>query len=205
MFHAYRPHDAGSARTHRRGFGRRGNVTLEFIVALPILTIALLAIIEYGLFFANMQQVALACRVGVKAASQTDDLPLASGTVPAPVLDAIGQQLRSCGISPCAVFLEHDVPGSEQELVATFDSGCACHAPATPLPSPPGGARSVRVTVCVPMGELAPNCLALFGLDLANRVAKSTTTFRYQRSKPECVGPTSEKVAQATVAGGESQ
>jgi len=184
MFDSHKPCCFDSASARRRRLGHRGSVTLEFIVALPILIIALFAIIEYGLFFANMQQVALACRVGAKAASLTDELPPAPDSVPTQIVDAIGQQLGCSGIAPSAIFLEHDVFGSEQELVTTFDSDCACAPPSSPLPSPPGGARSVRITVCVPMGQLAPNCLAVFGFDLAHTMVKSTTTFRYRGSPP---------------------
>lgn len=176
-------------RTARRGRncsnGRAGSVTLEFLLVLPILLIFLLAVVEFGMFFSNMQQVALACRVGAEAASQTAGLPNAPASVPTNITDAINHQLASSGILPCRIYLEHNLPGTEQELVTTFVPACTCSAPATPLPPTPPpatnyGRLSVRVTVCVPMTELAPNCLALFGFDLSSRCAKCSTTFRYE-------------------------
>lgn len=174
-----------AVRRHPRPHERDGSVTLEFLLVLPVLLIVLLAAIEFGMFFANMQQVALACRVGAEVAAQTGGLPNAPATVPTNITDAINQQLASSGISACRVYLEHNVPGTEQELVTTFVPGCTCTAPPTPLPPQPPpatnyGRVSVRVTVCVPMTELAPNCLALCGFDLTGRCAKCSTTFRYE-------------------------
>jgi Flp pilus assembly protein TadG len=166
----------------RTGSTRRGAVTLEFIVALPVLLIVLLAVVEFGMFFSSMQQVDLACRVGAEAASQSTFLPYGLATVPPDVTDPISQQLGSSGISPCKIILEHNVLPTPQTLTTTYVPECACDPPATPLPA--GLARSVRVTVCVPMSSLAPNCLALFGFDLTGRCAQCSTTLRYELSTP---------------------
>lgn len=167
---------------------RGGSVTLEFLLVLPILLTVLLAVVEFGMFFSNMQQVALACRVGAEAASQTD----LSGTndgdaVPGNILQAVNAQLESSGITPCVVFLQHNVPspGTTETLESVITAGCTCTAPSTQLPlqapTPPNYGRvSVRLTICVPMTELAPNCLSLFGFNLANRCANCSTTFRYE-------------------------
>ena len=172
-----------TARVLRRR--RNGAVTLEFILALPVLLIVLFGVVEFGMYFAGMQQVALACRVGTEAGSQTDLSTTTDGDpVPVDVLNAILQQLNSAGISACEVILEHDVQGPEQTLVSTF-SPCICAAPATPLPVSPGaGGSSVRVTVCVPMTELAPNCLATFGFDFETCIASCSSTMRYELSVP---------------------
>jgi hypothetical protein len=161
---------------------RRGSVTLEFILALPILLIVLLAAVEFGMFFSNMQQVDLACRVGAEAASQFAPFPHGPTTVPLNVADPINHQLASSDISPCKIILEHNVLPTAQTLTTTYGAGCACDPPAALLPA--GTARSVRVTVCVPLIELAPNCLALFGFDLTGRFAQCSTTFRYELSTP---------------------
>jgi hypothetical protein len=165
----------------RAGSSRRGAVTLEFIVALPVLLIVLLAVVEFGMFFSSLQQVDLACRVGAEAASQSTFLPYGSPTVPPDVADPINQQLGSSGITPCKIILEHNVT-SPQTLTTLYGAGCACDPPTALLPAL--AARSVRVTVCVPMSSLAPNCLALFGFDLTGRCAKCSTTFRYELSTP---------------------
>jgi hypothetical protein len=153
---------------------------------LPILLIVLFAAIEFGMFFASMQQVALACRVGAEEASQTNLSGTADGDlVPANVSLAVEQQLATSGFVPCAVFLQHNVQVAPQTLATPASPACTCLPPADALPLPPGaGAKSVRVTVCVPMTELAPNCLALFGFDLTDRCAECTTTFRYELSTP---------------------
>ena len=143
----------------RRRFGprpacstRRAAVTLEFIVALPVLLIVLLAVVEFGMFFSNIQQVNLASRAGAEAASQTLALPI-SGLVPTSVTDAVNQQLSSSGISYSAVILEHNVPAATSTLKTPLTTPYS--PPSTSLPL--GLARSVRVTVYIPMSELAPN------------------------------------------------
>jgi Flp pilus assembly protein TadG len=151
-------------------------VVLELILMLPVWLIALLAIVEYGQIMANLQQVALASRVGAEEASQTPSLPTSPGApVPANVLSAIEQQLASSGISGCRVILEHNVGGPVTLTSGTCDQ---CVPPATPLPL---DRQYVRVTVCVPLAELAPNLLALFGFDIADCLAQQSTTFRYER------------------------
>ena len=77
----------------RRHNVRPGAVLVEFILAFPVLLIALLAVIEFGLVQLNLQQVALASRVGAEEASQTATATLSgSGAVPANILAAIDQQ-----------------------------------------------------------------------------------------------------------------
>lgn len=174
-------------RSNLSRVNRGGSVTLEFLLVLPILLIVLLAVAEFGMFFANMQQVALACRVGAEAASQTD---LSTATnpndIPDNIVDAINQQLATSGISACAIILEHNVPDAETTTVMTetyTNPPCACNPPAVPaFPKPPAtyARRSVRVTVCTPMTELAPNCLAVFGFNLTGCSAQCSTAFRYE-------------------------
>ncbi len=142
---------------------------------LPVWLIALLAIIEYGQILSNLQQVSLASRVGAEEASQTLVLPTSpGGPVPANVLAAIDQQLASSGISRCRVILEHNVGGPVTLVSGTCDG---CVPPATPLPV---DREYVRVTVCVPLTELTPNLLALFGFDIADCTAQQSATFRYE-------------------------
>ena len=96
---------------------RRGGITLEFILALPIFLIAMFAIFQFALFFVGSQQIALASRVGAEAASQIR-LPnrteygvppiSPSNRVPEYVVDAVLQQLGTSGIEPCCIILEHN-------------------------------------------------------------------------------------------------
>ena len=161
---------------------RRGAVTLELILTLPIWLIFLLAIIEFGQILAGQQQVALASRVGAEEASQTPDLPWQDGSpVPPNVLRAIDQQLASAGITGGQVRLQHNVVPSPPPVVpvpVTLSTGGRdCDPAVTELPAV---RRYVRLTVGVPLEGLAPNLLATFGFDIAPRIIQHTTTFRYE-------------------------
>jgi len=159
----------------KRDVDRDGSVTLEFLLVVPVLLIVLLATVEFGMFFSNMQQVALAARLGAEAASEYATYPAGGPLVPSVVTDPIEQQLDSSGISPCKVILQHNVSGGET-LTTPYGAGCPCGPPATLLPA----TASVRVTVYVPMTELAPNCLVPFGFNLTGYYAHCSTTFRYE-------------------------
>ena len=70
---------------------RSASVLLELIVGLPILVIIVVASVQFGLFFQNMQQVALASRVGAHKAAETAPLPdgpaaVGDPAVPVPVV-----------------------------------------------------------------------------------------------------------------------
>lgn len=153
--------------------GRRGAVTLELILTLPIWLIALLAIIEFDQILSGKQQMALATRVGAEEASQSSGLDSAIA-VPLNVLTAIDQQLASSGISRCGVILEHNVGGS---AVTLTDGVCQCDPPDVDLPP---RRQYVRVTVCVELAELVPNLLGAFGFDISDCIIQHSTTFRYE-------------------------
>ena len=160
---------------------RGGAVVVELILALPILITALLTVVQFGYFFVRMQQVSLACRVGAEEASQTGGLPTMSGApIPTNILDAIDKQLQSSGISRCRVRLEHNVAGPQIALVSPTVGACNC-GPTTNLTTPPPRPY-VRLTICVPLTEVMPNCLAGFGFDISDpsKVAEGTTIFRYE-------------------------
>jgi len=181
MFHP-RQRSKSSLRPPRDSRG--GAVTLEFIIALPVLLIILLAVVQFGMFFSGLQQVSLASRVGAEAAAQTDLSASETGDgIPADILNAINAQLASAGITACRIFVEHNVDGTdEDELQEPSTSTWTCTPPATALPLDDAhGVYSVRVTVCVPMSELAPNCLSLFKFDISKRSTQCSTTFRYER------------------------
>lgn len=162
---------------------RSAAVLLELIIALPILIIIVVGIVQFGLFFQNLQQLALASRVGAHAAAETAALPaegeVAGDPVPMAIVTAITQQLSSSGIDPCAIILEHNVNSGttlEQTLRTDTAPNCPdCDEPGSAIPG-----HSVRVTVCVRMDELMPNCLTMFGFDVANYVSQSSTTFCYE-------------------------
>ena len=156
---------------------RRGAVTLELILTVPIWLILLWAIVEWGQIFSNEQHVALAARVGAEEASQTSGLASATA-VPANVVAAITQQLDSSNISWCKVILEHNLNGPLEDLEESSGGSCDCDPPSTDLL--PTNREYVRVTVCVPLTELACNLLGVFGFDISGCIVQHSATFRYE-------------------------
>jgi len=173
MLNSHRHVRTTATRRNRRS-NRRGAVLVELILAFPVLLVVLLAVIEFGLIQSNLQQIALASRVGAEEASQTATVALSgSGAVPANILAAIDKQLASSGLSQCKVTVQHNVgtPGTR------MTGACDCGTPSTPTPATPS---YVRVTVCVELAELTPNLLQIFGFDTAGKVVEHTTTFRHE-------------------------
>jgi hypothetical protein len=165
-----------------RSRGRRSRsaiATLELVLAIPILIVPLLAIVRYGSYYANMEQVALAARLGAEAASRSD---LSSGglAIPPDVLSVVNSQLSLAGITPCQIRLEHNVGGDSVGINANPGATCACDS--TNLASPPPG-KYVRLSICVQMSELVPRGLNGFGLGLLDgtSVAEASSVFPYTR------------------------
>lgn len=163
---------------------RMGAVHLELIIAVPILVIALLAIIEFGRVMTNLQQVALASRAGASEAAQTN-LYLAPA-VPLNVKDAVNRQLASAGLgepgaNACRIIVEHNVGATPAMIAPTVTltdttRTCTCSSPGTLLPA----RQAVRVTVCIELTSLAPNLLKSFGFDIKSKSVQHSTTFRYE-------------------------
>jgi len=168
--HAYCAKTLFRTRRPQRG----GAVTIELIVVLPVLLVAVLGIGQFGFYFQRVEQLMLATRVGAEAASQTAGLP-ASGLVPTSIADAINHQLASANISTVAIIVEHNIPGPGENVLRTDSVPNTCPEPISVLP-----VSSVRVTVCVPLADLMPNCLSFFGFDISTRNAVHTTTFGYE-------------------------
>jgi Flp pilus assembly protein TadG len=145
-------------------------VTLELILALPILFIALLAVVEFGAVMANLQAVAVASREGGRFAARQTTL---NATTATSIRTLVDNRLESAGFGATAssgVVLVHNVG-----VAATHTDG-VCPTPTTPsLP-----ATSVRVRVCVPLTRLAPNLLNPFGFSLTSRSAVQDATFDYE-------------------------
>ncbi len=165
---------------------RRGALTVELVLTLPIFLILLVAIVQFGLYHVRMQHVALASRIGAKQAAQTPDLQSYS-SVPGNVISAIGAELQTTGITQFCVRLAHNVGST---TVVLWDppggcpfcptGGCTC-CPTSPFSSSPySGTKYVRLTVCVPLTELMPNVLKIFGFDLTGQTTAFTTVFQYE-------------------------
>ncbi len=172
-------------RTHFRvAVDRRGSITLELIIMLPVWLIVMGAVVQFGLLIGNRQQVALAARVGAEEASKTVGLNLTSngGPVPANVVTKVQQQLQSSGIAQCKVTLEHNLAGSPPITLTT--GTCDCPTLGASATWPPASGKYVRVTVYVPATELTPNVLKFFGFDLSERYIRNATTFRHELPLP---------------------
>jgi len=184
MAHRRQPSTACSLRH------RRGSLTVEMLLVVVVLAIMTVGIAQFGVFFANADEVALAARVGALEASQTPALPTTSGApVPANVVQAIEQQLYSSGIAWCVIRLEHNV-GPVTVLESEVAPNTFVCAPKTELPSAPGAATAptqyVRLTVCVPLNQLIPKQLSYFGVQVfsPDKTYEHTTTMRYELTPP---------------------
>jgi len=151
--------------------------------------IVVLALVQFGLFFENMQQVSLACRVGAEEASQTADLPITDGApIPDNIIEAVQNQLRSSRICECRIRLEHNVGTGGQIVTLVYPPEGACDLGPTCQLGNPGVSRPyTRLSICVPMAGLMPNCLRIFGLDVSDpsRLVGCSNTFRYELVYPE--------------------
>lgn len=170
----------GQITTRRPLTRRAGSVTLELILNLPIWMIFLLAAIQFGQLNSNLQQVALAGRIGAEEAAERAITGVETAT-PVEIIDVVTRQLQTAGVlgpteAPCDVILEHNVGGNAVELHAVAAT-CTCEPPANAVP---GVGTYTRVTVCVPFTSVAPNLLSGFCLDMSSRVVQSSTTYSHE-------------------------
>ena len=167
---------------------RRGGLTVEMILVVVVLAIATVGIVQFGVFFANAQQVALAARVGALEASQTPNLALTSpgDPVPANILSAIEHQLASSRIDWVRVRLEHNL-ASGGPIVLDSATGGFTYAPKTNLAGPPfAGTYYVRLTVYTPLADVFPKQLSYFGQQLfsSSKTYEHTVVLRYELPVP---------------------
>ncbi|GEM_PF-960341 len=141
---------------------RRGTLILELVLVLPIVLIGLLAAVQFGKYSANMQELALAARIGGLAASRTAGISNVPGDpVPTNVVDAINQHLASVGICGATVVLEHNLSGGPVLLVSPTSASVSVGVISSPPPD-----RYVRVIVIVPQAAVMPDILRACGLHL---------------------------------------
>lgn len=159
------------------------------ILVVVVLAIVTVGVVQFGVFFTNAQMVALAARVGALEASQSSNLPLSDGApVPEDVVRAIEHQLHSSCIAWCQIRLEHNVTPSGSPVAQLSMQGdeCECH-PHEPFAAPPfPDTHYVRLTVCVPLGEVFPRQLSYFGSQLfgPEKTYEHTVTLRYELDVP---------------------
>lgn len=167
---------------------RSGVITVELLLAFPILLIVLAAVIEFGLIYAVNQKVAYASRFGAKLASEEPRTTLNDFNLPAGgsrLRTAVNRFLSTAELptGACTVILEHNACLANQTQTDTDGSGCNCGAPAAPLPAgppPAGNPEYVRVTVCVPLIGNVPDLVSSFGFSVAGFTIEHSTVFRYE-------------------------
>ena len=86
---------------------QHGAVTLELIIGLPILIMALMAIVQFGLLSSNQAIVHSASRAGADAATGVA-LPT-TGAVPAEILSAVNNVLAPSGVTASCVQVTHNI------------------------------------------------------------------------------------------------
>ena len=176
------PKDRPAAAVGNR---RRGSIALELVLVLPVLVTLIGVIVAFGLFHANMQQIALAARAGAEAASQTDAIYLLGDDgdpVPDEVIRAVEAQLHSSRIDYCGLRLEHNLDGSQVALASYPDQGDCAPDGIDKLGADAPPRKYVRLTVCVPRGAVMPRCLSMLGPILCgpSKTVGSTSIFRYE-------------------------
>lgn len=172
-----------NAISFRRG-RRSGAVTLETILALPVLAMALLAILAFGMLTSSLQQVAIAAREGARTAAETASLP-STGAVPPAVVDAVERHFEEAGAStPLSdgeyeIRLVHNLNGAPSFLESNAGG---LESPSQPAldPAPPTVGTYVRLTVAVRGSRLAPNVLATFGFDLDDYAFEQTVSLPHE-------------------------
>jgi Flp pilus assembly protein TadG len=170
---ATKPTKSGrAASASRRRAGRGGVTVLELVVVAPVMVIFLAAVIEFGLILANVKYLPMASRAGAKILAETPAANLDTLATLSAVANAVDQVLATGQMSSCRVIIEKNVGGYGSQQTGN----CNCTAPVAPA-IPTGG---VRVTVCVPVTQLTPDLLGVFGFCITNRLAHATTAYPHE-------------------------
>jgi len=174
-------------RRQQRPIARRGSLTVEMLLVVVVLAIVTVGVAQFGIFFADADEVALAARVGAEEASQTASLPTVPGPVPATIISAIEHQLLSSQIQWSHIRLEHNVtPGNIPVDLDSDSGGGFVVNPKTNISAPAAGTHYVRLTVTVPLAEVFPRSLSFFGEQLfaSQGVYEHTAVYRYELTTP---------------------
>lgn len=161
-------------------FFRGGIVTLEAILWLPVLLIMLLSIVEMGLLLVGTMHVSMASRVAAHEVAETPGLDAAStAAVAANVRQIVDAYLENAGYGPTAsagVRIQHNIGAGGSAVDGTCD---ADNDPLLP-PVTVDSTRAIKVVVCAEATTLSPNCLFVFGFDIAPCTVSVATTFPYE-------------------------
>ncbi len=144
-----------SRRNRRRGVA----LSVELVVALPILFIVLVAIVEFGLLLMSSQGVSAAANIGAREAALTSSSYTSVNTAVSNALVGYNWQ----GYAETVIF----VNGVKDTGVSSPND----------LQNAPSGAV-VSVTVNLPMNQAAPDALSMFGIPLAGHEVTATFVTR---------------------------
>jgi hypothetical protein len=137
---------------NRRGRARRGLLSVELIIALPLLLLVLAGSVQLALLLVSQQALGAAAAVGAREAS----LP---GSTLVQVQNAVDRSLAGWRFAPqldnVLIHVGDEQPG------------------AVPLPLVRTG-ESVAVTVSVPAAAAAPDLLKYVGLSLADKLSATS-------------------------------
>ena len=144
---------------------RRGVETLEVLVALPILIIATLAIIQFGVMLLVQQAVTQAATVGAREAAKGANVTAVAQEVTNVLQGTHGIGISNVAGSGAKVALETTDGAAVVTTTQFGDPGLTCSPPSITL-----GANEVRVTVCVALTK-SPllNLLATFGFNVTGK------------------------------------
>jgi Flp pilus assembly protein TadG len=152
-------------------------VLIEFLLTLPVLVIASLAVFEFGMVILFHQAVVVAATEGAREAAKGGDIN--------DVADVVNEFLATHNVSVTAaatsfgnLILEDGDAGTATYLNADTAT-LPCDAPSDPALVP----GELRVTVCVRltdgMGAPIPNLLSSFGFSLVGkRLEASSLTYK---------------------------
>jgi Flp pilus assembly protein TadG len=152
-----------SSRLHQAHSKRRGIETLEAIVALPILLIATLASLEFGILFLVYAAITSAATEGAREA--------AKGANISEVVAVVEEMLSPYNLTVTSdgdVVVRRQDNFDDDTLPNPNNTGITC-TPEGPSPN----SLEVKVTVCVDVSDgnaPVPDWLGTFGLSLADRV-----------------------------------
>ena len=156
----------------------RGVITLEFILVLPVLLVATLAVFEFGFLLLVNEAVTAASVRGAREAAKI-------GTTPDEVAETVQKYLAVHNITfttdgtnntdPARVTIEGTLVASDLDMGERGNTSIPC----TPK-GPSVAANEVRVTVCVNVTDSTgmtpvPDLLSTFGFSLQGYVYESST------------------------------
>lgn len=156
----------------------RGAIVVEFLLAFPVALIFLLAIVEFGIILANLEQVEMAAYEGAKTAARMDrdHIPHAIDHLEY----RVNRSLNTSRIGPaCGVEFRHNIPDASHRKQHRWRHHRR-DLRHKPLPENKNVA-AVQCTVCVPLSQLGPDLLPFVGFSLRKRYATATKTLPYLR------------------------